>query len=250
MGVQVILVDNRTGSKELLPYIRAAKVQCELAQLEFGDACFEGNGPEGRILVGVERKTLGDMLNCIDDARYAAHQRPGMLSMYNRSILMIEGEWKPDLHSGYMMWLAGHMTWKPFSYRSRYVAYSKLFRYLMSIQMSGVIVMQTRDLEHTAFNICECCYYFGKKWADHTALQEMQKFNLPDLNGRPSLVRRWAAALDGVGVKHSLVADKTFKTPLELAQSDELDWVRIPGIGVKLAKSIVRSIHGIRNGKD
>lgn len=239
----MILIDARVGSKELLPYIQRIGVKAEISHLEYGDAAFEGNGPHGRIGVGVERKTMGDILNCIDDSRYAAHQRPGMLAMYDVNILMVEGVWKPDTQSGYLMECIATLTWRPFRYRQQMTRYSKLFRYLLSVQLAGTIVIITRDMEHTAFNICECFSYFSKKWEDHTSLLETQKLNMPSLTGRPSLVRKWASDLEGVGVKYSMEAEKIFRTPYELAQSDERDWLSIPGIGVKTAQSIVKQIH-------
>lgn len=240
----VILIDSRIGSKELIPYVRRVGCKVEEAQLEYGDACFEGNGPNGKVVIGIERKTLGDILNCIDDARYSAHQRPGMAAMYQRSILMIEGIWKPDTTSGYMMSLIRGINWSAFRYRSRMVPYNKLFRYLLSIQLTGTIVIITQDIEHTAFNICECFYYFQKRWEDHTALLATQTLNIPDLRIKPSLLRRWAAQLEGIGVKNSMAAEKIFTTPYDLARGDEMDWCRIPGVGPKVAKRIVRSIHG------
>lgn len=243
----MILVDSRVGSKEMLPWLQRMGAKAELSSLEFGDACFEGNGREGRICIGVERKTMGDMLNCIDDARYAAHQRPGMLSMYNKSILIVEGVWKPETATGYLMECVAQLTWRPFRQRSQMTRYSKLFRYLLTIQFSGVGVIMSRDLEQTAYNITEIYAYFQKRWDDHTSLLEVQKLNIPDMRGKPTLVRRWASDLEGIGVKHSMDVEKEFKTAYALATADETQLVRIPGIGVKLAQSIVREIHGNGN---
>lgn len=240
----MILVDSRIGSKELLPHIHRVGVKAQMGQLEYGDAAFEGNGPSGRMMIGVERKTIGDLLNCIDDARYSAHQRPGMLAMYQKSMMIIEGTWKPDIQTGYLMECVAQMTWRPFRQRTQMVRYNKLFRYLLTVQFSGVAVIWSRDLEQTAFNICEIYHWFAKPWDQHTSLLEMQKLNIPSLNGRPPLVQRWAAELDGVGVKHSSEALKVFKTPYELAKSDETQWISMPGVGVKLARSVVRQIHG------
>lgn len=239
----MIIIDSRVGSRELIPYIQRIGTKVEMTSLEFGDACFEGNGPKGRMAVGVERKTLSDILNCIDDSRYAAHQRPGMLAMYQVSILMIEGVWKPDTVTGYLLECVRTLTWQPFRYRTQMTRYSKLFRYLLSVQLAGTSVMITRDIEHTAYNICECFSYFQKRWEDHTALLETQKLNMPSLTGKPSLVRRWASELEGVGVKHSMDAERIFRTPFELAQGDEQDWIQVPGVGAKLARSIVKQIH-------
>jgi ERCC4-type nuclease len=227
-----------------LNYIQRTGVHALSQELEFGDACFEGNGPDGKIAIGIERKKIGDMLNCIDDARYAGHQRPGMLAMYNKSVLMLEGVWKPEPVTGYLMECVAQLTWRPYKYRSQVVRYNKLFRYLISIQLSGVIVITTRDVEQTAYNIVELYHYFGKPWDGHTSLLEIQKLNIPEMRGKPSLVRRWASDLDGIGVKHSMEAEKVFKTPYDLAKSDESDWLRIQGIGVGTAQNIVKQIHG------
>src|SRR6266849_7484252 len=164
----MILVDSRVGSKELAPYLHRLGLHAELTMLEFGDAAFEGNGPEGKLCIGIERKTLGDMLSCIEDARYAAHQRPGMIAMYTNSILIIEGIWKPDSPSGYLLECVATLNWRPYRHRTQMVRYSKLFRYLLSVQFSGVTVIWSRDVENTAYNIAECYQYFQKPWADHT----------------------------------------------------------------------------------
>jgi ERCC4-type nuclease len=240
----MILVDARVGSVEMIPFLQRMGAKVERTNLEFGDCCFEGNGPEGGVCVGVERKTIGDLLNCVDDSRYSAHQLPGMKSMYNKSILIVEGVWKPDTVTGYLMECVATLTWRPYRQRSQMTRYSKLFRYMLSVQLAGVAVITSRDLEQTAYNVLEIYSYFQKKWDDHTSLLEMQKLNIPSLNGRPPLVQRWASELDGIGVKHSRDAMKLFKTPYDLARSDETEWITLPGIGAKLALSIVRQIHG------
>lgn len=243
----MILVDSRIGSVELLPHIKRLGVPTEKASLPFGDIAFEGQGREGTIAVGVERKTLHDMLNCIDDARYNGHQRLGMAEYYQVNFLLIEGLWKPhDPHGTLMEGFKGGTSWAECRYRSSRVMYAKLRRYLFSVSLSGVHVLYTRDLVQTAFDICECWHYFQKPWRSHTSLLEMQKLNLPTLNGKPSLVRKWAADIDGIGVKHSQDAEQLFRKPVALANSEETDWLRIPGIGVKSAQSIVRQIMGVR----
>jgi len=220
-------------------------VKAEMTQLEYGDAMFEGNGPDDKTIdIGIERKTLGDMLNCIDDARYVQHQRPGMLAMYRYNYLFLEGIWKPDIDTGYLLELVGSMNWRPPRGYTKHVLYSKLFRYINSIQLAGTPVICTRDLDHTAFNIVELYRYFMKKWDQHTSLLETQKLNIPHLDGKPSLTRRWAEELEGVGGKLGREAGKAFANPFALASADEDEWLKVPGIGYKLSKSIVRSIRG------
>lgn len=230
---------------ELIPHIQKLGVSVEKSALEYGDAAFEGMSPQGSILIGVERKRLHDMLNCIDDSRYTGHQRIGMAQMYGVSILIIEGHWRPHDTGGFLMeGFSGGYTWGFCKNKSQRVMYSKLYRYLVSVALSGVIITYSRDPFHTAFNIVELFHYFQKR--DHTALMEMQKFNIPTLNMKPTLTRKWANDLEGIGTKISALAERNFKSPLALANADESEWLRIPGVGVKTAQSIVREIWGTK----
>lgn len=241
----MILIDQRIGSKELLPLTTRLGVKSELGDLEFGDVAFEGHGPKGTISVGIERKTLHDLLNCIDDSRLSGHQLIGLKQMYDVRVLMVEGHWKPHDPQGLMMeGFNNGCSWGYVSHRSQRTMYAKAYRYLISVSLSGVIVTHTRDLFHSAFNICEWFHYFQKPWGGHTSLQELQKINIPTLQSKPSLTRKWATDLEGIGVKLGAEAEKVFKRPITLANADELEWLRVPGVGVKTAQSIVKEIWG------
>lgn len=244
----MILIDTKgKETQELLPHIQAQRVPVEATDLPYGDAAFEGSGPDGIMAVGIERKKLHDMLACIDDSRYSAHQRLGMSQLYRVSFLVIEGYWRPHDPGGMLMeGYSGGMSWGYAKHRSAKILYSKLRRYLFSVTLSGVHVIYTRDPFHTAFDICELYHYFQKPWRNHTSMLEMQKLSLPAINLKPPLVRKWAADIDGVGVKLSEDAERLFKTPIRLASSDEMDWLKIRGIGVPTAQDIVRQIGGKR----
>jgi len=244
-----ILVDYREkpGKRERqdqVDLIRRIGVKAEKTDLTFGDFAFEGNGPNGPIAIGIERKRLHDMLTCIDDARYSAHQLVGMRKLYDVSCLLIEGIWRPHDPKGLLMESRDGSTYFECKPGGRPVLYSKLRRYLFSVQLSGVLVLYTRDLFQTCYDVCELYHYFQKKWKAHTSLLEKQKLNIPSLNGRPSLVRRWAEELDGVGLVHGEAAVRMFKTPIGLAMSGWEEWACIPRIGVETAKNIVAQIEG------
>jgi ERCC4-type nuclease len=252
----MILVDAAVGSHELQSWIREARPVCDSTHLVYGDAAFEGHGPEGLCGIGVERKRLRDMLNCIDDARYTGHQRIGMSKQYQFSFLIIEGVWRPDIVSGAA--LSPSHAEVPRLHLQRLDAavgqgmreqmYYKLRRYLFSVSLSGVHVLYTRDISHTAFDIVELYHYFQKPWREHKSMLQMHQrsLTLPTLNARPNLVRRWAFELDGVGNQYAHEAGRIFRTPRQLALSDEDDWLKIPGIGPKTAIDIVRQIGGVK----
>lgn len=247
----MILIDTKGDKPEKHPgldiinHIKALGVSCQQADLEYGDAAFEGNGPLGSIAIGIERKALHDMLNCIDDSRYSAHQRLGMGLMYKVSCLMVEGHWKP--HDGNGMLMEGFSNGTAWGYNRHWgkqALYAKLYRYLISVALSGVVVTYSRDVWHTAYNIVEWYHYFQKPWRAHTALMQMQKVQIPTLNNKPTLTRKWAFAIDDIGEKLSEAAAKVFKTPHDLASADEEEWLRVPGVGVKTAQNIVREVRG------
>jgi|SRR5579863_6880545 len=249
----MILVDYREDvreGQELIPHVSKValkrKIKVEKSDLPFADAAFEGYGPNGTLYVGIERKRIRDMLNSIDSARYSEVQMVGMKKLYGLSVLIVEGVWKPDNPTGYLMECLEALVWRPLRNPQKLILYSKLFNYLIGVQLSGVVVIRSRDIEETAFQIVSLYQYFQKKWEDHTSLLEVHKLALPSLNGSPSLVRRWASDLEGIGVKHSQDAEKVFKSPINLARADERDWMRIAGIGYKTASQIVKEIWGIK----
>lgn len=248
----MILVDPRDGarpgaSSQLVTYLRAQGVVADKATLEYGDVCFEGRGPQGSCLIGVERKTLHDMLTCIQDGRYN-QQRIGMSRTYAYSFLALEGYWRPKEDGFLMEGFQAGTSWGYCRPRGRNIAHAELYNYLVGVALSGVIITHSRDLQHTAINISNIFNYFQKKWNQHTSLLEIHKPKLPamslNIQQFPTLTRRWAADIDGVGSKYSIEAEELFKTPIRLATSDELDWVRIGNIGAATAKKIVKQIQG------
>lgn len=243
MGLLVILADYHRGSHELIPDIIKAGVPASKADLIYGDYAFEGYGPKGPILVGVERKTLHDMLSCIDSAHFTGKQMVGMKKMYGFSFLLVEGLWRAH-EDGWLMEGFPNGSWGYCKQRTQRVMYSKLRRYLVSITLAGTPVIYTRDQKGTAYDLCELFHYFQKTWNKHASLLEMHKLNIAQLSGKPSVTRRWAESLDGVGSTYGMEADRIFKTPYKLAASTEQDWLRIAGIGPKTARKIIREIHG------
>lgn len=258
----MILVANDIGSAELRDIIRRYGVNCERQELDYADACFEGNGPDGQVLIGIERKKIDDILKCVDTGRLSGHQAVGMRRMYRFKFVLVEGVWKPDTRTGLLL----EERVKPdrtvfWSYQrpgGGRVMYAKLRRFLFSVQMSGIPVIYTRDIAHTCYDIVELYHWFQKRWREHTSMEQMHRgyswqhetkhheelMVIPSISRKPPLVRRWAAELDGVGVKLSADAQRIFRTPLDLANADEGDWVRIPGVTMPHAKKIVKQIIG------
>lgn len=258
----MILVDGAVGSYELQSLINRQGIRCEKANLEAADACFEGYGPEGMVLIGVERKKIQDALDCIDTGRFGGFQLPKMRQMYRFRFIIIEGVWRPDTRHGFLQQehlnTDGRSWWSDQRHGGKREMYHKLRRYLFSITMAGAHVIYTRDIGHTVYDICELYHWFQKRWRDHKSMETLYSgyawdaqpkqsedlSMIPTIDRRPSLVRRWAAGIDGVGVKLSADAERVFRTPIALATADEADWVEVPGIGLRMASDIVKQIMG------
>lgn len=258
----MILVDKAVGSFELQSLIQRQGIRCEKAALDAADACFEGMGPEGQVLIGVERKKVQEALDCIDTGRLGGFQLPKMRRMYRFRFVLIEGTWRPNVKTGFLERMIvkpdGKVWWTDELGGGGKAMYHKLRRYLFSVTMAGAHVLYTQDILHTAFDITELYHWFQKPWHKHESMNQMysgkawdtqvkqseELVMIPTIDRRPSLVRQWAADINGVGVKLSADAERVFKTPLALATADETEWMDVPGIGMKMAADIVRQIHG------
>lgn len=235
-------------SDQLVRFIRGQGIPSDKKLIEYGDICFEGNLHGGPGLIGIERKTLHDLLNSIRTKRLN-EQRVGMMGnrgMYKRSFLMVEGHWKPRDPDGItlMEGYSGGTNWGYMKHLSKHVQYSEVYNYLLSIGETGVTVTYSRDLFHTAINCCSIYRYYQKPWNQHRSMMEIHKPTIPMLYGHASLVRMWASDIDEVGVVKAAEAEKIFKTPVNLAMSDEEQWCQIVGVGEATAKEIIKQIRG------
>ena len=89
----MILIDNRTGSKELFPLF--PKGSAKLCHLPFGDFSFVGNGPDEMPLnIGIERKQIREVAGEMSAGRLVGHQVPGLLATYQVVYLIVEGRWR------------------------------------------------------------------------------------------------------------------------------------------------------------
>lgn len=253
----MILVDSRDGpdkNHEINYRFRTflsnvCGIPSEESHLDYGDYALEGNGPDGNILVGIERKTLRNLISSMRDGQYN-EQRIGMKNTYKVSILAVEGLWIENESDGsILIGKEGGKYWYPLTLNQdsgRRVRYSEVYRYLLSVALSGVLVSHSYSLLHTAWNVAEVFKYFSKPWDQHQSLLETKLINIPSLDFHPPLVREWAARVDHIGIKRSIEAQNIFKTPIRLANAEEEEWLGISGIGTATAAKIVRQIRGFK----
>lgn len=237
-------MDDRIGSADLLGHLRHWHFPCESTRLEYGDAAFIGNGPDGPIPIGVEIKKVHDALNCMSDGRFAGHQLPGLVSTYERIWLFVEGWYRPDFGTG-MLLQAGERR-RELSLGSRRFMYRDLDHWLTTMEVFGNIrVRRTGDRTETARGLADLyTWWTAKDYSEHKSHLALHS-ERPDvaLFSRPSLVRTVAAQLPGVGWKKSQAVARRFRTVEAMVCADPADWEALDGIGKVMADRIWRSIH-------
>jgi ERCC4-type nuclease len=233
-----VLLDNRIGSKELYTVFLGQNVPVTLTTLAYGDCAFVGNGPHGAAPIGIERKRVTDLLQSLMSGRLVGHQLPGRAESYEMAWLVVEGMWRTST-DGWVEVRNGK-GWVAAQPRVRGDA---LESWLLSLELRGGIrYRRTFDAHETVAFVRSLRAWWSKPWEEHKG--HLALYAPPDASVfvKPSLVRRWAAELPGVGFDRSIAVDKAFPTALQMACASVQDWRVIPGIGPGIASKVVRAI--------
>jgi ERCC4-type nuclease len=239
----MILVDDRIGSADLIGFLRHWSVPCQMERLEFGDACFTGNGAKGPLAIGIEVKKVHDALQCMTDGRFAGHQLPGLVRTYDRVWVVLEGKFTVDFGTGLLLADGGRRR-GALSSGSRRFMYRDLSNWQTSMEVcANIRFRRTTDRVETARFLADLHGWFGKPFTDHKAHLALHD-EAPDYAqfAKPSLARMVAAQLPGVGYKKSLAVVQKFGTVAQMVVANEDEWAEIDGIGEVLAKRIWEAI--------
>ncbi len=146
----MISVDTRAGSDSLIPLLQRAGLPVTPARLLFGDIRFLGSGPQGEpVTVGVEVKTIHDLLHCITDGRFSGHQLPGMMTAYDQPWLLIMGQWRQQRSSGILQYLSKSYQWRDAHVGSRHFMYRDLLSWITTVRTKvGIRDDSVPDQDH------------------------------------------------------------------------------------------------------
>lgn len=235
----MIFIDNRTGSKELYHHFQHNTAQ--LTNLDFADFMFVGNGPQGPVTIAIERKVMSDLISSMTSGRLSGYQIPGLLRSYNYVWLVIEGIWQTSQKDSCIQtWT--RKGWQDYKFDGRFHKSRDIIKYLLTISIkSNIRVWFTSNSKETVnFITALFRWWTDKEYEDHRSL--IQEHEPIITFEKPTLLKRLAKELDGVGSKKAGRVSKMFNTPLEMCLANEKVWMEIEGIGKKLAKNIVKSL--------
>jgi ERCC4-type nuclease len=246
-----ILIDDRQGSKELLPYFRPYAVIVGLCHLDFADIAFSGNGKDQTLSIGIERKTINDLVQSMESGRLSDPQLRGLLKNYDLIYLVVEGIWRPG--PGGELEISRMHQW---SGTRRLTLYEAVDSYLTSIENCGVRVRRTSNERETAKVIVDLYHYWMKPWEDHGTHRDIYapvhaesntvKLVHPD---PPNLAVKWACQIDGIDQRAWQVG-RYFESANQLANASIGEWMEALGIrkSTRTAASVVDQIYR-KNGR-
>lgn len=272
----MILVDDRAGSSDMAPILQRLGLDVKLTRMPYGDIAWTGWGVNGDpLLVGVEMKTLNDVLACIETGRFAGHQLPGLIQSYNCVWLLVQGVWRARGSDGllevYKRGRGGGFFWTEAGGGGRHWMWRDLEAWLDSMAvLGGIRIHRVPDWDEGALWI-KTLYSWFQKTEHHSHLvmysgpglrsgpgagnvaavleHRLELRHDRALLSRPSLIRRLAAELPRIGVKKSEAVEAHFSSVREMITAGEGDWAEIEGIGRGIAKEVVKAInHSTRKG--
>lgn len=239
-----IIIDSRIGSKDLIKYM--PKHLARLGRLEYGDASFLGNGPDGVLIpVGLELKRLTDALSSMATGRFAGHQLPGMQAVFKVRYLVVEGIWRANPQTGLLEYPRGK-KWLPVDLGGRQFMARELEGFLTTQEiMGGMHLRITGTPKQTAQLLVNLHHWWtDKKWEQHHSHLAFDLSDGPEtaLLRKPGLLRRMAKELPGIGWGRSRAVEDYFDSVADMVNAEESEWLEIAGVAKGIAPQVVEAI--------
>jgi ERCC4-type nuclease len=204
-------------------------------------------------VVGVERKRIRDLLNSMESGRLAGHQLRGMFAAYEHVYLLVEGIYRPGTDGvleemvGSTAGAAHGHAWRTVRLRgSKAYMYRDVDNYLNSLSTTAPIrVKRSSNLAESAHILSDLYWFWSKEWADHSSLKVIYDAPPPTaLLFTPTLVRRVANQLPGIGWERSGAVSHKFTSVIEMVEASVSRWAEIPGIGKGIAAKVYQALRG------
>lgn len=234
-------VDSRVGSVEIAPLLAT---KANITTLPFADFAFTGYGPPDTMpiaSIGIERKTIRDLLNSIQSGRLSGHQLIGLTRHYHYVYLLVEGIYRPTYPDGVVQ-LFNKGKWRTVQHGSRRYTIREIQGYINTLAIcAGVHTVHTGTPQHTALWLDGAYRWWQKPYTKHTA--HLQAHTPPPPTAqlvKPNLVTRVAKEYQGVGWDKARALGQHFPTVMDFVMADETDLLAVAGIGKKLAAGITK----------
>ena len=245
----------RTVGTDMLTLLRSHRTHptAPPKQLDAGDFCFSGNGPEGPVLVGIERKTVKGLLSDIRSGRLSGEQLPKLFREYGvESWIVVEGRYRTNWSTGSLEVKRGR-DWVPCVVGTQTFVSLEMEAYLNTLQMCTPLhVKQTVDERSTIEFVLALHHSYSKPWDKHSAHVAIHRPQNHVTVGKASTLRRAAFTLDGICCDRSGLIERYFHSVHALCQATVKDLEKVkdpdgkvPGIGKVLAQKVYDQLRGV-----
>lgn len=249
----MIFVAHEIGSAEFADPLRRMGLPVTVKKLPSADFAFWGNGPEGECRIGIERKTVSEMVGAVSNKRLRGTQLPRMTARYRFRFLIVEGLTRVDAWDGLLETAKpvkdGKMSlWLPAGF-GRGMAFEGYAKRLLTFQLKAAIhIIPTADRTNTARMVHALYRWFQVEWSkhkSHLAVEETQ----PDeaILDERTVRRQVLAQIPGIGWTRSAQISKQFEGQ---SLADTLRWVSVAhvedwqrALGFKDGTETARRIH-------
>lgn len=252
-----LYIDSQAGSKDLVKYPPLDRIG-ELSRLDSADVQFLGDGPSGPVLVGVEVKSVTDLLSSADSGRLQADdgQLARMTTTYDYCWLCVYGDVRCGTKGELLIRskYGKYGTYPPGS--SRAVSFGYLERLLIELQVRGVRLVRVPSasaewpMVETAQWLAELYGWWSKPWQDHKLVRTFNKANdiplTPDLPDdvmyRAQVASKLLPGRGGIGYERAVAAAQYFPSVVTMVNAGVKEWQQVSGIGKVLAKAVTEAV--------
>ena len=220
----------------------------------FTDACFSSTDEK---LICIERKKIGDLAACLNDGRFLFQMQNCKSAGADYLILILEGRYRRSPDDGLLEIPVWRMNgngkraevWEPIKPTMTHTRFSQFLWELPFL--AGIFVLRSENVRGTADLILSLYDWFQRP--EHHSLEQIFKPPVPTVQlVRPSLVRRMASELNGIGWEWSAIVANRFKSVKEMVDADVTTWSELENVsssgkqrrlGKKVATKVVSSLH-------
>jgi ERCC4-type nuclease len=230
----MIFVTTAANDTDLVPlFDQRAHGIARPIEVGYGDFSFFGVWEAGvPIRVSGDRKKLGDMLKCLHDGRYVHQIQRARETGIGHLFLVLEAIYRASPVDNIVQVKRG-TRWVDAEPRTDH---ARLDSYLDQLAVyGGVLVKRSHSPRETVELVLNLYLMFQRTPESHGSLRSIYTPPRPQsmsfLNKPPSLLRRWASELPGVGWKLSGGVERAFDSALEMVICPPRRWPKVKGIG-------------------
>lgn len=239
----MILCDAAVGSRELLTGIRSLGCDAEVVNGLSTDFQWTGEGQKSAVLVGVERKTISDLLESIRTHRLGGGQVGRALDCYDYYYLIVEGPWRRG--EGGML----EIGW-PWHEPKGQFRYAEVGHFLDRMRVfGGVLVWRTFDQDETVATLVDLYEEWQQSWEERLGKRVIYApAPTPPRDGKffqskATPVQSWLYQLPGMGDKKTFDLAPRFAAPRAIVDMQSHEWENLPGIGPTGVRKLWDWIH-------